>query len=84
MINRKEVDKMYKTKTNAEIGNYLSRLIRERFSSQRQFCIAYLKAYDNAVPDDVQIKRMTNRISQIVQGKKAVQLVDFPWRRYKH
>lgn len=29
MINRKEVDKMYKTKPNAEIGNYLSRLIRE-------------------------------------------------------
>ena len=78
MINRKEVDKMYKTKTNAEIGKYLSRLIRERFSSQRQFCIACLKAYDNAVPDDVQIKRMTNRISQIVQGKRAVQLEDFP------
>ena len=78
MINGKEVDKMYKTKTNAEIGEYLSEIIHEKFSSQRQFCIACLEAYDNAVPDDVQIQRMTNRISQIVQGKKAVQLGDFP------
>lgn len=49
MINGKEVDKMYKTKTNAEIGEYLSELIREEFGSQRQFCIACLEAYDNAV-----------------------------------
>ena len=52
---------MYKTKTNVEIGKYLSELIREQFITQRQFCKAYLKARDNTVPDDVQIQRMTNR-----------------------
>lgn len=69
---------MYKTKTNEEIGKYLSELIHEKFSSQRQFCKAYLEARDNAAPDDVEVQRMTNRISQIINGKKAVQLEDFP------
>lgn len=69
---------MYKTKTNEEIGKYLSELIRKKFSSQRQFCIAYLEAEDNAAPDAVEIQRMTNRVSQIVKGNKAVQLSDFP------
>lgn len=69
---------MYKTKTNEEIGKYLSELIHEKFSSQRQFCIAYLEVDDNVAPDDVEIQRMTNRISQIINGNKAVQLTDFP------
>lgn len=69
---------MYKTKTNEEIGKYLSELIHEKFSSQRQFCKAYLEVSDNVVPDDVEIQRMTNRISQIINGNKAVQLTDFP------
>lgn len=69
---------MYKTKTNEEIGKYLSELIYEKFCFQRQFCIAYLEARDNAAPDDVEVQRMTNRISQIINGKKAVQLEDFP------
>lgn len=69
---------MYKTKTNEEIGKYLSELIHEKFSFQRQFCKAYLEVRDNAAPDDVEVQRMTNRISQIINGKKAVQLEDFP------
>lgn len=69
---------MYKTKTNGEIGKYLSELIHEKFSSQRQFCKAYLEADGHAVPDDVEIQRMTNRLSQIVNGNKGVQLEDLP------
>lgn len=68
----------YKTKTNEEIGKYLSELIHEKFNSQRQFCKAYLEVDDNVAPDDVEIQRMTNRISQIINGNKAVQLADFP------
>lgn len=40
---------MYKTKTNEETGKYLPELIRKKFSSQRQLCIAYLEAEDNSV-----------------------------------
>ncbi len=69
---------MYKTKTNEEIGKYLSNLIDQKFSSKRQFCIALLKADGISVPDDVEIGRMSNRISQITNGKKSVQLTDFP------
>ena len=69
---------MYKTKKNEEIGKYLAELIEEKYDSQRQFCMAYLNKDGNKMPDSDAIQAMANRISQIIKGKKAVQLRDFP------
>lgn len=69
---------MYKTKENAEIGKYLSDLINEKFVSVRKFCEEYLKAEGEDNPDSGMIQRMTNRMSQIMNGKKGIQLRDFP------
>lgn len=69
---------MYRTKSNQEIGKYLLELINDKFGSQRQFCVAYVMATENETQDEERIQRMANRISQITQGKKAVQLADFP------
>ena len=32
---------------NSEIGKYLSRLIKDQYSSDRRFCIEYLKLRDD-------------------------------------
>ncbi len=69
---------MYKVKSNAEIGKYLSGLINKKFSSQRLFCKAYLETETTITPDEDKIQNMANRISQIIKGNKAVQLNDFP------
>ena len=54
--------------------------IEERFSSHRKFCIAYLEASENqANPNDDQIRKMTNRLSQILNGKKGIQMRDLPF-----
>lgn len=51
----------------------------------RQFGIAYLKRMkskedkeDSEEIDDTEVQRIANRLSQIVQGKKSIQLYDLP------
>ena len=64
---------------NKEIGTYLGDLIKKNYKSDRQFCIEYLKLRDGQdapCPDDIQ--KMQNRISQIKNGNKCVQLEDLP------
>lgn len=65
---------------NDTVGNYLSKLIEQRFNSQRQFCIAYLKV-ERDISDDPPVEdvnRMANRVSQIIKGAKAIQTYDLP------
>lgn len=69
---------MYEIKSNEEIGRYLADRIDRKFESKRKFCKAYLEARGNSEPDDEKIRNMANRISQIIQGNKEVQLYDFP------
>ena len=68
---------MFKT-NNVKIGKYLGDLIKSsEYKNDRQFCIAYLKLRDGeANPDDIQ--KMQNRICQIKNGKKGVQIEDLP------
>lgn len=73
---------MFSLADNKKIGQYLKNRIHEcikeqRFKSQRQFCKAYLEAADEQV-DNVQIQKMSNRLSQILNGKKEIQLYDLP------
>lgn len=69
---------MFELANNEKIGRYLEGRIKEKqFESQRQFCKAYLEIIGEQT-DDTQIQKMTNRLSQIVNGKKGVQLRDLP------
>lgn len=62
---------------NKEIGKYLSKLIDEKYRSKRQFCIAYIEV-DKGTADDTEIRNMSNRVSQIIKGTKAIQIHDLP------
>lgn len=68
---------MFKT-NNEKIGKHLGDLIKNsEHKNDRQFCIAYLTLRDGeAIPDDIQ--KMQNRICQIKNGKKGVQIEDLP------
>lgn len=63
---------------NKEIGNFLSKLIEEKYKSARQFCIAYLKAKGTSQPTDEDSQNMANRLSQIKNGGKTIQIYDLP------
>ena len=74
---------MFELKTNEEIGSYLRELILSKYPSCRQFCIAYLDIsvdYSNDINEQrsEDIRKLTNRISQILNGKKSIQTYDLP------
>jgi hypothetical protein len=68
---------MFKIKTHNEIGEYLNYLILQKYSSIRKFCKDYLKLDRRPVNDD-EIRKMANRMSQIIKGAKAIQTYDLP------
>lgn len=74
---------MFELKSNQEIGAYLKKVILSKYPSCRQFCVAYvdltLKIGDD--PNDIrsdEIRKLTNRLSQILKGVKAIQTYDLP------
>ena len=62
---------------NQRIGAYIRKLIRGKYDSERKFCKAYLKLQGISINDD-EIRKMQNRFSQILNGKKAIQTYDLP------
>ena len=68
---------MFKVKTNEEIGEYLNYLISKKYSSTRKFCKEYLRLDKRQINDD-EIRKMANRMSQIIKGAKAIQTYDLP------
>ena len=74
---------MFELKTNEEIGAYLKKLILSKYPSCRQFCIAYIELTVDFSddPQDLrsdEIRKLTNRLSQILKGKKGIQTYDLP------
>ena len=68
---------MFKVKSNEEIGAYLKKIIDEKYESVRKFCIKFLSETDvEQSPEN--IRKMQNKISQILKGKKGVQTYDLP------
>lgn len=65
-------------KSNEEIGAYLGKLIDENYASRRQFGRKYLEMLGRAT-DDYEVRKMSNRISQMISGKKAIQIDDLPY-----
>lgn len=64
---------------NEKIGKYLAGLIEKKFDSTRKFCDAYLKRESGKEASEGEIQNLANRLSQIKNGKKAVQLRDLPF-----
>ena len=74
---------MFEVKSNQEIGSYLKKVILSKYPSCRKFCIDYvdltLKIDDD--PNDIisdEVRKLTNRLSQILKGTKAIQTYDLP------
>ena len=72
---------MFEIKTNEEIGAYLKQLIISKYPSCRQFCKDYIDLTMKFLDDDQrceEIRKLTNRLSQILNGKKGIQTYDLP------
>lgn len=69
---------MFKLNENEKIGGYLAELIFSKYKSQRQFSRECIKGEGGDENDERLISNMSNRISQITQGNKSVQLRDLP------
>lgn len=65
-------------KSNEKVGKYLNGLILEKYKNVRRFCIDYIKLSGLDENDNSVIAKMQNRMSQIIQGKKAIQIYDLP------
>lgn len=68
---------MFKLKNNKKIGEYLEKLIDRKYEKRAYFCRAYIAAAGEELNDE-NIRRMANRISQMIKGNKAVQTYDLP------
>ena len=69
---------MFVVKSNEEIGSHLRELILGRYKSVRLFCRNYLKINNQDDEDPTEIRNLTNRFSQILNGKKSIQTYDLP------
>lgn len=65
-------------KNNSKIGKYLDDLIGQKYESRRAFCRAYIQATGEE-PTNETINNMSNRLTQIVKGNKAIQTYDLPY-----
>lgn len=69
---------MFRTKSKSEIGEYLSVLIDRHYKSNRQFCKDYLIHTGDNDPSNDSIQKMANRVCQMKNGKKEIQIEDLP------
>ena len=68
---------MFELKSKKEIGDYLRDLIEQKFGTLSEFCRAYIEV-SGSQNDETKFTNLKNRISSIVNGKKDIQLYDFP------
>ena len=66
---------MFKKAEDVEIGKYIGDLIRQKFGSARNFSKSYLEDQGREVNGE-ELRKMGNRLSQIKQGKKSIQIYD--------
>ena len=70
---------MFKVEQKEKIGKYLKDLIERQYESRREFGRQYLIAAGNADPSVDEINNMSNRLTQIIKGTKAIQIFDLPY-----
>ena len=68
---------MFELKSKNEIGDYLKNMIEQKFGTPSEFCRAYIEV-SGSQNDETKFANLKNRISSIVNGKKDIQLYDFP------
>lgn len=68
---------MFKLKENQEVGEYLFKLIDEKFNSHREFGKQCIK-FNGGEINEGTLQNMSNRLSQIKNGNKSIQLEDLP------
>ena len=68
---------MFDLKSKNEIGDYLKDMIEQKFGTPSEFCRAYIEV-SGSQNDETKFTNLKNRISSIVNGKKDIQLYDFP------
>lgn len=69
---------MFSLKNNDEIGAYFAKLVEQKFQKpMRQFGKACLELQGEPT-DKTALDKMANRLTQIKEGKKAIQLTDLP------
>lgn len=66
-----------KEENNEKIGQYLLELIKKKYQKQRRFCKAYI-VEEGGVVNDEEIRKMANRISQMIKGENSIQIKDLP------
>lgn len=68
---------MFELADNEKIGIYLKEKIGEKFKKQRHFCKRYLECQGKVLNDD-EIRKVQNRLIQIIKGNKSIQIYDLP------
>lgn len=66
---------MFEKADNTKIGTYLLKKINSQYKSARQFCKDWL-IEENITPDAVELQRKSNKLSQIKNGTKSIQIDD--------
>jgi len=69
---------MLKVASDKQIGDYLRSAIDSKFSNPREFSIKYLFLRDGEA-DSEEIRKLSNRIYQILKGTKKIQIDDLPY-----
>ena len=68
---------MFELANNEKIGIYIKEKIGEKFKKQRHFCKRYLECEGKELNDD-EIRKVQNRLIQIIKGNKSIQIYDLP------
>ena len=69
---------MFQMENRENIGAYIRQLINQKYPSERKFCQAYLRLQGVPVNDE-ETRKMQNRFSQILNGKKSLQTYDLSY-----
>ncbi|MBO5525530.1 MAG: hypothetical protein J5993_02140 [Clostridia bacterium] len=69
---------MFKIEESKKIGEYLAKLIDKKYESRRKFCREYIALDGGDREDEESIRKMSNRLSQMLKGIKTIQTYDLP------
>ncbi len=69
---------MFDIADSKKIGEHLAKLIDRKYESRRKFCRAYIELDGGDATNQESIRKMSNRLSQIIKGSKAIQTYDLP------
>lgn len=69
---------MLEIASNQEIASYLKKLIIDRYSSTRKFCIDYLNKASNHKLDGETATSLSNHLNDVLRGNEELDISDLP------